>query len=79
MFRIEWVAYDDHSGLKAVSWRLYDNYTGVDVLHGVEHTPVQNGQRVIHTLIYTYTHTYVHTHVHNTYIHTYVHVLFCFV
>ncbi|XP_067680773.1 uncharacterized protein [Haliotis asinina] len=38
---IEWVSYDDHSGLEAVTWRLFDNYTGADVVHGVDHVSAQ--------------------------------------
>ncbi|XP_046571088.1 LOW QUALITY PROTEIN: uncharacterized protein LOC124279320 [Haliotis rubra] len=38
---IEWVSYDDHSGLETVTWRLFDNYTGGDLVHGVEHISAQ--------------------------------------
>ncbi|XP_046575805.1 uncharacterized protein LOC124283822 [Haliotis rubra] len=38
---IEWVSYDDHSGLETVAWRLFDNYTGEDLVHGVEHVSPQ--------------------------------------
>ncbi|XP_071079258.1 uncharacterized protein [Haliotis cracherodii] len=38
---IEWVSYDDHSGLETVTWRLFDNYTGEDLVHGVEHISAQ--------------------------------------
>ncbi|XP_041351011.1 uncharacterized protein LOC121369994 [Gigantopelta aegis] len=40
---IEWIAYDDHSGLETVSWRLFDNYTGVNIVHGLEHIVAQGG------------------------------------
>ncbi|XP_052707847.1 uncharacterized protein LOC128183063 isoform X2 [Crassostrea angulata] len=33
---IEWVAYDYHSGIDSIYWRLYDNFTGESILHGHE-------------------------------------------
>ncbi|XP_025086754.1 uncharacterized protein LOC112559633 [Pomacea canaliculata] len=38
---IEWVAYDDHSGLYSVQWRLVDNYNGQNIVHGVENVSPQ--------------------------------------
>ncbi|ESO88672.1 hypothetical protein LOTGIDRAFT_165458 [Lottia gigantea] len=38
---IEWIAYDLHSGLETVEWKLYDNFTGDVILHGSQHIPVQ--------------------------------------
>ncbi|XP_061181031.1 uncharacterized protein LOC133189645 [Saccostrea echinata] len=38
---IEWIAYDHHSGLNNIAWRLFDNFTGLDVLHGHEDIPAQ--------------------------------------
>ncbi|XP_071123054.1 uncharacterized protein [Mytilus edulis] len=37
---IEWEAYDDHSGLDTVYWKLYDSY-GTFVEHGHEDLPAQ--------------------------------------
>ncbi|XP_071082513.1 uncharacterized protein [Haliotis cracherodii] len=37
----EWLAFDDHSGLETVSWRLYDNITGSHIYHGEEHLSAQ--------------------------------------
>lgn len=39
--RIEWIAYDYHSGLDSINWRLFDNFTGVDIIHGHEDIPAQ--------------------------------------
>ncbi|XP_041351012.1 uncharacterized protein LOC121369995 [Gigantopelta aegis] len=44
---IEWIAYDDHSGLETVAWRLFDNYTGVDIVHGLEHIVAQGGYQSV--------------------------------
>nr|XP_034301655.1 uncharacterized protein LOC105322112 [Crassostrea gigas] len=38
---VEWIVYDYHSGLDRISWRLYDNYTGTELLHGHEDIPAQ--------------------------------------
>lgn len=40
-FSVEWIVYDFHSGLDRISWRLYDNYTGTELLHGHEDIPAQ--------------------------------------
>ena len=40
-FRIEWVAYDLHSGVESLYWRIFDNYTGTDILHGHENLVTQ--------------------------------------
>ncbi|XP_025086756.1 uncharacterized protein LOC112559635 [Pomacea canaliculata] len=38
---IEWVAYDDHSGLYSVQWQLVDNYNGQNIVHGIENVSPQ--------------------------------------
>ncbi|KAL3843250.1 hypothetical protein ACJMK2_021192 [Sinanodonta woodiana] len=38
---IEWLAYDFHSGIDYVRWRLYDNYTGNTIVHGLDHLSPQ--------------------------------------
>ncbi|KAJ8299760.1 hypothetical protein KUTeg_023820 [Tegillarca granosa] len=38
---IEWDAFDYHSGLHTVYWKMYDNFTGDVVLHGHEDLPAQ--------------------------------------
>ena len=40
-FRIEWIAYDYHSGLDNIVWRLFDNFTDTDIIHAHEHIPAQ--------------------------------------
>ena len=35
-FRIEWEAFDIHSGIDSIYWKLYDSYGGTEVLHGHE-------------------------------------------
>lgn len=40
------MSYDDHSGLETVTWRLFDNYTGEDLVHGVEHISAQGEAQV---------------------------------
>ncbi|XP_046570853.1 uncharacterized protein LOC124279103 [Haliotis rubra] len=37
----EWLAFDDHSGLEIVSWRIYDNFTGSNIYHGEDHISAQ--------------------------------------
>ncbi|WAR05722.1 hypothetical protein MAR_021091 [Mya arenaria] len=32
--KIEWNAFDAHSGLYEISWRLFDNFSNTEVLHG---------------------------------------------
>lgn len=44
--RIEWIAYDLHSGLKSIYWKLLDNYTGENIIHGHEDIPSQGGAKV---------------------------------
>ena len=46
---IEWEAYDDHSGLDTVSWKLYDSF-GTYVLHGHEDIVAQGHAVVSITL-----------------------------
>lgn len=46
LFSIEWVAYDLHSGLHSIFWKLYDNYTGEDIIHGYDDIPAQGHTRV---------------------------------
>ncbi|KAL8561571.1 hypothetical protein ACOMHN_024807 [Nucella lapillus] len=38
---IEWEAYDIHSGLREVQWRVFDNFTGQDIVHGQEFVQAQ--------------------------------------
>ncbi|CAC5414424.1 unnamed protein product [Mytilus coruscus] len=38
---IEWIAYDYHSGVDSLYWRIFDNYTGTDILHGHENLGTQ--------------------------------------
>lgn len=52
--RIEWVAYDLHSGLKSIYWKLLDNYTGEDIIHGHEDIPSQGGAKVCKIFISFY-------------------------
>lgn len=52
--RIEWIAYDLHSGLKSIYWKLLDNYTGEDIIHGHEDIPSQGGAKVGITLHYLF-------------------------
>ena len=51
--RIEWIAYDYHSGLDNIAWRLFDNFTGTDIIHGHEDIPAQGMANVclVHILI----------------------------
>ncbi|XP_067684738.1 uncharacterized protein [Haliotis asinina] len=37
----EWLAFDDHSGLETVSWRIFDNFTGSNIYHGEDHISAQ--------------------------------------
>lgn len=46
MYSIEWVAYDLHSGLHSIFWKLYDNFTGEDIIHGHDDIPAQGHTRV---------------------------------
>ncbi|KAK3581570.1 hypothetical protein CHS0354_031918 [Potamilus streckersoni] len=39
--QIEWELFDFHSGIHNVSWRLFDNFTKKDFLHGREAVPPQ--------------------------------------
>ncbi|XP_071082542.1 uncharacterized protein [Haliotis cracherodii] len=43
----EWLAFDDHSGLETVSWRLYDNITGSDIDHREEHLSAQGDTQTL--------------------------------
>ncbi|CAC5401969.1 unnamed protein product [Mytilus coruscus] len=38
---IEWDTFDYHSGIESVHWRLYDNFTGSDIVHGQSHLIAQ--------------------------------------
>ncbi|XP_046562882.1 uncharacterized protein LOC124271765 [Haliotis rubra] len=38
---MEWIAYDEHSGLETVSWRIVDKYKDLDIVHGVQHITAQ--------------------------------------
>ncbi|XP_056015772.1 uncharacterized protein LOC125675332 [Ostrea edulis] len=33
---VEWLAYDYHSGIDSIYWKLYDNFTGQNIIHGHE-------------------------------------------
>ena len=44
--RIEWEAFDVHSGLKTVQWRVFDNFTGTDVVHGIAAVAPQGNTQV---------------------------------
>lgn len=46
-FRIEWEAHDYHSGLYSLSWRLYDNFTGINITHGHNDLHTQGDFEVI--------------------------------
>ncbi|KAL3871815.1 hypothetical protein ACJMK2_039787, partial [Sinanodonta woodiana] len=39
---IDWLAYDIHSGIDYIRWRLYDNYTGHTIVHGLNRLSLQN-------------------------------------
>ncbi|KAL3871814.1 hypothetical protein ACJMK2_039786, partial [Sinanodonta woodiana] len=39
---IDWLAYDIHSGIDYIGWRLYDNYTGNTIVHGFNRLSLQN-------------------------------------
>lgn len=45
--RIEWDAYDYHSGISHLNWRLYDNFTGSDLVHGEIDLPGQGETKVM--------------------------------
>ncbi|KAL3841826.1 hypothetical protein ACJMK2_019925 [Sinanodonta woodiana] len=38
---MEWELFDVHSGIHNVSWRLFDNFTNTDLVHGEEAVPPQ--------------------------------------
>ncbi|XP_076086955.1 uncharacterized protein LOC143057529 [Mytilus galloprovincialis] len=38
---IEWDAYDYHSGISQLKWRLYSNYSGINIIHGEIDLPGQ--------------------------------------
>lgn len=44
--RIEWLAYDYHSGIDSIYWRLYDNVTGDEIIHGHEDLFAQGSTQV---------------------------------
>jgi len=49
---LEWEAYDTHSGLLEVSWRLFDNFTQTDIVHGKSYERPQGQTQVITVDIY---------------------------
>ena len=49
-YRIEWEAFDYHSGLDSVSWKLYDSYGGSDVVYGKEDIVAQGNSTVSNKL-----------------------------
>ncbi|KAK3801475.1 hypothetical protein RRG08_010055 [Elysia crispata] len=44
---IEWDAYDYHSGINSIYWRLYDNFTGSDLDHGYAQESTQGSTSTI--------------------------------
>ena len=44
--RFEWRTYDLDSGIDEVYWRLFDNFTGIDIDHGTAHLPTQGDAEV---------------------------------
>ena len=50
--RLEWEAYDVHSGLLEVSWRLFDNFTHTDIVHGKSYERPQGQTQVVSVEIY---------------------------
>ncbi|KAK3101903.1 hypothetical protein FSP39_007221, partial [Pinctada imbricata] len=51
---IEWIAYDLHSGIDSIYWRLFDNYTGNEILHGHEDILAQGDAPDLSTCQSTY-------------------------
>lgn len=51
-FRIEWDAYDYHSGISHLKWRLYSNYSGTDIIHGEIDLPGQGKTQVLIPIFY---------------------------
>lgn len=49
-YSIEWNAFDIHSGIDSLHWRLFDNFTMTNVLHGHENLHSQGNAMV--SLIY---------------------------
>ncbi len=48
---VEFQAWDIHSGLKSIQWRLYDNYTNPDTTHGSGALPVDDSVVYIFALL----------------------------
>ena len=46
LISIEWIAYDLHSGLHSLFWKLFDNFTGENIIHGHEDIPAQGHTKV---------------------------------
>ncbi|XP_062576068.1 uncharacterized protein LOC134237945 [Saccostrea cucullata] len=51
---IEWLAYDYHSGIDSIYWRLYDNFTGEIILHGHEEMFAQGSSQDLAECIQKY-------------------------
>ncbi|XP_061176006.1 uncharacterized protein LOC133184957 [Saccostrea echinata] len=51
---IEWLAYDYHSGMESIYWRLYDNFTGKIILHGHEDLFAQGPSQDFAECVQTY-------------------------
>ncbi|XP_078321865.1 uncharacterized protein LOC111103999 isoform X3 [Crassostrea virginica] len=51
---IEWMAYDYHSGIDSIHWRLYDNFTGENILHGHEDLFAQGSSQNLSECIVKY-------------------------
>lgn len=46
-FRIEWEVYDVHSGVYEVFWRIFDNFTKTEIVHGKSHESIQGDTQVL--------------------------------
>ena len=55
-FRIEWDTYDVESGLYSLVWRIYDNYTGEEIVYGTAFDSLQGNTVVGEITIFSSTH-----------------------
>ncbi|XP_053400999.1 uncharacterized protein LOC128557566 [Mercenaria mercenaria] len=51
---IEWEAFDYHSGIHEVSWKIFDNFTKNIVVHGQSHEPPQGETKTLDDCKKTY-------------------------